>query len=32
MNGRLDPAPTPPLQLSSPTVPLDDLRSVFPGF
>lgn len=30
--GRLDPAHTPPLQLDSPTVTLDDLRSVFPGF
>jgi uncharacterized protein (TIGR03083 family) len=30
--GRLDPAHTPALQLSSPTVTLDDLRSVFPGF
>jgi uncharacterized protein (TIGR03083 family) len=30
--GRLDPIHTPPLQLDSPTVTLDDLRSVFPGF
>jgi hypothetical protein len=30
--GRLDPAHTPPLRLDSPTVTLDDLRSVFPGF
>jgi uncharacterized protein (TIGR03083 family) len=30
--GRLDPAHTPPLQLSSPLVTLDDLRTAFPGF
>jgi len=30
--GRLDRAHTPPLQLDSPTVTLDDLRSIFPGF
>ncbi|MGD0372558.1 MAG: maleylpyruvate isomerase family mycothiol-dependent enzyme [Candidatus Dormibacteria bacterium] len=30
--GRLDPAHTPPLRLDSPTVTLDDLRAVFPGF
>jgi uncharacterized protein (TIGR03083 family) len=30
--GRLDPAHTPALLLSSPAVTLDDLRSVFPGF
>jgi uncharacterized protein (TIGR03083 family) len=30
--GRLDPAHTPPLRFDSPTVTLDDLRSVFPGF
>lgn len=30
--GRLDPAHTPPLKIDSPTVSLDDLRAVFPGF
>ena len=32
MCGRLDPAHTPPLKIDSPTVSLDDLRAVFPGF
>jgi hypothetical protein len=32
MYGRLDPAHTPPLELDSPALTLDDLRAIFPGF